>query len=388
MQRNPVLDLLRSVAIVHVVLFHVLHGIIRFVPQGDLSAVLNRYPSWMNFTWQPVGVDIIFMISAYLLALGLLRNIAQTGHIDLRAYYIRRVSRIIPLYYIAIVIFAIAQKETLIDVVMAFGFVQFLLTGKAVVPVGWSMEVMTLVYICLPAIIALLLRTKRPLVWMFVAIILSLLLRYGALAARPDQAVILFTHLLDRHTVLPLAEDLYFRPWFRLTPFLVGIALAVFVARHPAMIVTAPIRIALCAAAAILIYLALFLPIHDPASWIYASTSPQFWVCYWTINGAAFAVAASLMIIASMGMQITIRGPWAMISRNIMGIYLFHMPLILVGAIIVFRSTAPEALSNATVWHVWGIFLVAITLSMGVSALLTRFVETPIQMALRRKMGL
>ena len=41
--RNQTLDLMRSVAIVHVVLFHVLHGIIRFVPKQDLPAVLSRY---------------------------------------------------------------------------------------------------------------------------------------------------------------------------------------------------------------------------------------------------------------------------------------------------------------------------------------------------------
>ncbi len=63
----------------------------------------------------------------------------QTGTIYIRAYYIRRVSRIIPLYYVAIIIFAVAQKDTLTDVFLAAIFVQFLLTGKAIVPVGRSM---------------------------------------------------------------------------------------------------------------------------------------------------------------------------------------------------------------------------------------------------------
>ena len=47
----------------------------------------------------------------------------QTGTIDIRAYYIRRVSRIIPLYYVAIIIFAVAQKDTLTDVFLAASFV-------------------------------------------------------------------------------------------------------------------------------------------------------------------------------------------------------------------------------------------------------------------------
>ena len=392
MQNSQVLDLMRSVAIVHVVLFHVLHGIIRFVNQSDLSAVLSRYPVWMNFAWQPFGVDVIFMISAYLLSLGLIQNLDQTGTIDIRAYYIRRVSRIIPLYYVAIIIFAIAQKDTLTDVFLAATFVQFLFTGKAIVPVGWSMELMMLVYICLPAIIWGLMQLKRPLLWLCIAIVISLAVRFVALAAQPDQAVVLFTHLLDRDGVLPLAEDLYFRPWFRLTPFILGITLAISTRNSSSkidrMIASAPQRISLYISAAILMYLALFLPIHDPQSWIYAATSPLFWVTYWTLNGAAFAVAACLTIIAGHGTNPVIRGPWAMISRNIMGIYLFHMPLILVGAVITFRSTQLDALAHATVWHVWGVFTVAMLLSLGLSAVLNRFIEAPIQMALRRKMGL
>ena len=83
-----------------------------------------------------------------------------------------------------------------------------------------------------------------------------------------------------------------------------------------------------------------------------------------------------------------IRGPWALISRNIMGIYLFYMPLILVRAAVVFRSTQPDALAHATVWHVWGVFAVATLLNLGLSTVLNRFIEAPIQMALRRKMGL
>lgn len=391
-QRNQILDLMRSVAIVHVVLFHVLHGIIRFVPEQDLPAVLSRYPFWMNFTWQPFGVDVIFMVSAYLLSLGLIQNLDQTGTIDIRAYYIRRVSRIIPLYYVAIIIFAIAQKDTLTDVFLAATFVQFLFTGKAIVPVGWSMELMMLVYICLPALIWGLMQLKRPMLWLFIGIVISLAVRFVALAAQPDQAVVLFTHLLDRGAILPLAEDLYFRPWFRLTPFILGIALAIFTRNSSGkidrIVASAPRRNSLYISAAILVYLALFLPIHDPQSWIYAATTPLFWVIYWSLNGAAFAVAACLIIIASHGTNPVIRGPWAMISRNIMGIYLFHMPLILVGAVVAFRSTQPDALAHATVWHVWGVFAVATLLSLGLSAVLNRFIEAPIQMALRRKMGL
>ena len=68
-----------------------------------------------------------------------------------------------------------------------------------------------------------------------------------------------------------------------------------------------------------------------------------------------------------------------MISCNIMGIYLLHMPLILVGAIVAFRSTQPDALAHATVWQVWGVFAVAKLLSLGLPAVLNRLIKAPIQ---------
>ncbi|MCO4848574.1 MAG: acyltransferase [Yoonia sp.] len=388
--RNATIDILRSVGIIHVVLFHVLHGVIRFAPDASLPTILARYPAWMNFTWQPFGVDIIFMVSAYLLSLGLISSWQKTGNLDLRAFYVRRMSRIIPLYYIAIIVFALAQKNSVSEVMLAAAFIQFLTTGKAIVPVGWSMELMMLVYVTLPAVIWLVLKSRHPFVWAGAAILSSLALRYAALAPHPDQAVVLFTHLLERETVLPLAEALYFQPYYRITPFLVGIALAILKNNHSARIEqctrTTGRRIGCACLGAVLFYVALFLPIHDPTSWIYGATNATFWVSYWSVNGALVAIGASLFIICTAGLTIGIRGPWALISHNIMGIYLFHMPLILVGALVVYRSDKASALGATTVWHIWGVFLVAAALSLGLATLLNRFVEMPIQSYLRRKL--
>ena len=88
-------------------------------------------------------------------------------------------SRIIPLYYVAIIIFAVAQKDTLTDVFLAASFVQFLLTGKLIVPVGRSM-----VYLPASAIIWGLMHLKRPMLWLCIAIVISLAVRFVALAAQ------------------------------------------------------------------------------------------------------------------------------------------------------------------------------------------------------------
>ncbi len=388
-KRDALLDVLRAWAITHVILFHVIHGLMRFAPAEDIPRLIADYPWWMNFSWQPLGVDIIFLVSSYLLTRGLLSEIGTSGGIDLRRFYVRRVSRIIPLYYIAVLLFALAQGNSITDTILALLFVEFLLTGSAIVPVGWSMELMMYVYLALPLIAYGIMRARRPFVWLGFAIVGSIAIRLIPLWDKPDVATTLFTHLLDRGAIYPEATALYFAPWFRLTPFLIGIGLAAVVTLRPRWIAvldrTVAHRTALWILAFALFAFAWFLPVHNAESWVYGTTSPLFWTVYWALNGSLAALAAALLIVAQMGRPLSLAGPWALISRNIMGIYLFHMPMILIGAIVVFRSDDAALLGTATVWHVLGIFVVALILSLGVAALLNRFVEGPTQTFLRRK---
>ena len=361
----------------------------RFAPQEDIPRLVDSFPMWMNFTWQPLGVDVIFVVSAYLLMLYLLQELRDAGRINLKSYYVRRVSRIIPLYYLAVVIFALAQGNSLGDVALAFLFIEFLLTGSAIVPVGWSMELMMLVYLALPALAWGIYNARRPFLWLGLAIAGSIAIRIIPLWGEPAVATTLFTHLLARDGVMPQANALYFAPWFRVTPFLVGAGIAALVVLRPAFTAalgrTAGRRMALYSAAAALTAFSICLPVHDANSFIYAVTAPTFWTLYWTTNIGIFSIATALVMLASRGQSLRIPGPWAMISRNIMGIYLFHMPMIVIGAVIVFRTDDAAVLGSATVYHVLGIFAMALFLSLGLAALLNRWIETPTQRALRRR---
>jgi peptidoglycan/LPS O-acetylase OafA/YrhL len=51
-----------------------------------------------------LGVDLFFALSAYLITELLLREQRTTGHFDIRAFYIRRILRIWPLYYFALLV--------------------------------------------------------------------------------------------------------------------------------------------------------------------------------------------------------------------------------------------------------------------------------------------
>ena len=57
-----------------------------------------------------LGVDLFFALSAYLITELLLRERRSSGVVDIRAFYIRRILRIWPLYYFALLILVPAMS--------------------------------------------------------------------------------------------------------------------------------------------------------------------------------------------------------------------------------------------------------------------------------------
>ena len=85
----PALDGLRALAIVPVVWHHV---------GGDRGGLWSR---------GPLGVELFFAISGYLITSLLLRERAATGTISLAGFYLRRSLRIFPLYYAVLGLYAL-----------------------------------------------------------------------------------------------------------------------------------------------------------------------------------------------------------------------------------------------------------------------------------------
>jgi len=167
------LDLFRAIGILQVVLFHVVAGIVMLAPREDLPAFIDRIPTPMNFTWQAMGVDMIFLVSALLISLGLLEEHAKTGRIDFKAHFIRRLSRILPLYYIAIALYSL-DRGTFTEIALSAVFMAFVFGDTNVVDVGWAIEALMFSYIALPFAVLALARSRRPLLWILTAFLVSL----------------------------------------------------------------------------------------------------------------------------------------------------------------------------------------------------------------------
>ncbi len=378
------IDLLRTIGILQVVLFHVIHGIIRFAPTDSIAGFINRMPWWMNFAWQAYGVDVIFVVSAFLLTWSLILEQSESGTINFRSFYVRRLSRILPLYYFALLLFALGQGNSLWEIATSALFIGYIVGDFNAIPVGWSMEVMILYYIALPWIAAALAKIGRPLLWLSLAIIATALWRYLYMIGQPEDPARLFLTMVETKDASPAGFDLYFRPWFRLPAFLMGTIMAYLIAQNrvPKSNVT-PIL------AAILIVPIVWLPVQDQTSWAYQSLNPAVWALYWALAPVIFARAFGFFMLWGL-----LRGkekPWGVptalttFSRNIFAVYLFHMPFLAVGAIAIFMTTDPTALGEATIIQVLAVFIVTAGLTYLFAWPLTKFVERPLQNWIRHK---
>lgn len=92
----------------------------RYVPQLDgvraICIIFTVYhhmparPTWINGT---IGVDIFFALSRWLITSMLLAEAEKTGAIDVRGFYIRRIFRILPMYYVTLMLYILAAGVAL-----------------------------------------------------------------------------------------------------------------------------------------------------------------------------------------------------------------------------------------------------------------------------------
>jgi exopolysaccharide production protein ExoZ len=171
-QRNRSLDLLRGVAILLVVLVHCQEE------SRGVAPGLSRFAKEFG----ELGVQLFFIVSGYtmMLTFGDRLDLAAT-----RSFYLRRVFRIAPLFWIAIVFYLLVTKGQgtrnfapdgvgVSDVLLTFFFLHWssVTAYNSVVPGGWSIAVEMQFYLLFPLLIYLFRRSNGPmLVYTLIALV-------------------------------------------------------------------------------------------------------------------------------------------------------------------------------------------------------------------------
>jgi peptidoglycan/LPS O-acetylase OafA/YrhL len=428
--QRRVVDGIRALGIVLVVAFHAAFLTTKLLPREPLERFIHGLPQILNIVWQALGSEIVFLASGFLLSYILIREHLRYGSIDFGQFYVRRVSRIVPLFLLALAVYSIGRSlhpdrvlANLLFVSRAAGYFEIgSHTGKNYIPVGWSLEVMMQVFLALPFVVWALLRSRWPLLVAVLLTMASVAPRYAALSSDVNSYTQPYYELVFGGSAPQIQKDLYYLTWFRLTPFLLGLVGAILVTVHRervAAFLRSPARAGALAALGVALFLASgSLPLHDPEGAVYAWFGPQAWHWFWTVQRAVLGLGVLALLLAVLHQERGFAGVlgrglalrmWQPISAGIYSIYLFHFACLLPAALVVFspsvvrtaldtESFAPASfdrkdfvarlgqnLDGVTLWHYLAMVAIAVWLSTKLATFLTRKLEAPSQAWLRRR---
>jgi peptidoglycan/LPS O-acetylase OafA/YrhL len=157
----PELESVRGIAVLLVVAFH----LDRFVVIGRSQVAPSLPYSFVQAGH--TGVDLFFLLSGFLLSLPFIAAALGGKPVSVRTYCGRRVLRILPLYYAAVLVGAVMKATTPSDLLHALPYLVFLNgIGGIVTPLNpysfgwWSLATEAQFYLVLP-LLPFLLRTRQ-----------------------------------------------------------------------------------------------------------------------------------------------------------------------------------------------------------------------------------
>jgi peptidoglycan/LPS O-acetylase OafA/YrhL len=239
--RFPALHGIRVLAIISVVAYHV-----TWIFHGEQGIVLDQ--GFFNQSLTVFfGMDLFFILSGFLIGSILLRSLRKDGTQDLKRFYLRRIFRTFPSYYVVLTVLAIAfpltamqHKHLVWEYVYGTNFVP-LHRGEVIMFWGWSLALEEQFYLTVPALFFLLHRLKSDRA------------RIGLLSVLWISALVVRLVIFYRHRPwndFILYGALYFRTYTRFDTLVAGILLAFVHARYGDAIarwLTAPFHRALLA---------------------------------------------------------------------------------------------------------------------------------------------
>jgi peptidoglycan/LPS O-acetylase OafA/YrhL len=213
------LDHLRAFAIIIVFLYHYQIGIF-------------AHPAWLEkvaeFGW--TGVDLFFVLSGYLIASQLFRELVKNEDIAVKDFFIKRFFRILPAYWFVLFLYfmfpAFRERESLRPLWTYITFTQNFglnLRTSGTFSHAWSLCVEEHFYLLLPFTLLLLQKTrflKKSWIVLMGLFLAGFLIRYASWQY-------LYTpHLEENASAIYWYKYIYYPTWNRLDGLLIGVGIA------------------------------------------------------------------------------------------------------------------------------------------------------------------
>jgi len=368
--RYPALHGLRVLAILSVVQIHV-----TYVLAGDFVGKRNDFldPRFIEESyWIFFGMDLFFMLSGFLIGSILLRSLQVEGTQNIRRFYLRRIFRTFPSYWVVLTVLALSislttmQRANLLkEYLYATNFTS--LVPQAVVMIwGWSLALEEQFYLTVPLLFFVLHRLRRD------AHRFALLLGIWALGP-----IIRLTIYLRGAPwgYEELQRALYFRTHTRFDTLIAGILL-VFVHQRYGDAIKQWFKSPFHRAMVGMLSFACLWPLHNPALFGPENVLFVFVFAWGTITSIMY-FGPLLMLLGGEGW--IVRALSAPLFRRVAtlgyGVYLVHIPIIYYVLMPAVRALHQQRVSMVILWS--GSLLAVTILSLSIAYGLHVFVEKP-----------
>lgn len=387
MRRFLPIDGLRAISVTLVIFFHAFFLNLAKLDEPGFSALVSSVPLLMDWVWHgEKGVDVFFVISGFLICTLLLKEQEKRGTISLRAFYIKRIFRIVPAYALLIAVGVIAGWPNHENAGWNLLFINnHVSVGSAFLPWAWSIAVEMQFYLLFPLVFLLCSASVKKLGIVVGGLLVAVLLgRLVLLLRLPELYQVPFFEVIFAAPVLRAQwfDLFYLDLWARSVPILLGILAALaYHGREQWFNQNERVVSGMALLGLALVVAVSYVPAFNAASWYGEHFSTLFNFVYLVFSRPLFSLGVVLVMLASLvqtgkknRVHQFLSSDWLQpMAKASYSMYLFHIPLLIWITGLLKRITGNEV--NWLLCFHAGWITVVFSLLLGLA--IQRWVEQP-----------
>lgn len=383
----PVVDFLKGLSVLMVILFHIFFAV--FILYKDDMAQLQHFiatipPSVSFILGFDKAVDIFFMLSSFLLTFGLLRTFDKQGTFSVSRFYLHRFFRLYPLFLVALLLYGLADIDKLIrDGWYSLLFIENIFS-KGIIPVQWSLSIEVQFYLVLPFLVLFIARSRSPLLWLSLLILLSMGMRFAVAASTAEIYQTPWVAMIAQPEGKIYMDAMYYVIESRLTPLILGMFWATLLWKYPNVQLKLPnwALLAVWGLAITTVYITLRFPVYHEAASYYQPFNEFFNLIVVSLHRNLFSLALLALILVShyqtshwQFKSFTHWQGWRVLSELAYPMYFFHFPFVAIAWVLVLGTTNLEDITHVSLSLIPAVFILAVLMTLYLSLWLHYLVE-------------